>query len=156
MTMVQNAVVEHRLVKFEKAHDEQHAKSLDAIKARQKDASSRVRQRLIRRRTLKAHGGEKKESVKNIFDDDAAVREYECGLVSTDVALLGRPCIGIAPHEFPSVVRLTYAVAPGATSCVKASDELSNDWHAIPKEEDGTGQGRHSPHAYKCTRAGDE
>ena len=70
-----------------------------------------------------------------------SVREYECGLVSTDVALLGRPCIGIAPHEFPSVVRLTYAVAPGATSCVKASDELSNDWHAIPKEEDGTGQG---------------
>ena len=73
MTMVQNAVVEHRLVKFEKAHDEQHAKSLDAIKARQKDASSRVRQRLIRRRTLKEHGGEKKESAKNIFDDDSAV-----------------------------------------------------------------------------------
>jgi hypothetical protein len=86
MNMVQKAVVEDRLVKFEKAHDEQHAKSLDAIKARQKSASSRVRQRLIKRRTLKAGGGENKELAKvdeaALLEDDRRAEEIRIALKS--------------------------------------------------------------------------
>ena len=53
MDLVNKAVIEHKLVKFEKAHDEQHAKSLELILERKKAASSRVRQRLIDRRNSK-------------------------------------------------------------------------------------------------------
>jgi len=53
MDLVNKAVIEHKLVKFEKAHDEQHAKSLELILERKKAASSRVRQRLINRRNSK-------------------------------------------------------------------------------------------------------
>ena len=70
-----------------------------------------------------------------------SVREYECGLVSTDIAQLGRSCIGVAPHAFSNLVHLSFAVGEGATSCVKSSDEVSNDWHAIPKENDKSGSG---------------
>jgi hypothetical protein len=70
-----------------------------------------------------------------------SVREYECGLVSTDASLIGQSCIGVAPHTFSGSVQLKYKVGSGATSCVKSTDEVSNDWRGIPKTDEKTGDG---------------
>ena len=70
-----------------------------------------------------------------------SVREYECGLVSTDASLIGQSCIGVAPHTFSGSVQLKYKVGSGATSCVKSTDEVSNDWRGIPTTDEKTGDG---------------
>ena len=61
-----------------------------------------------------------------------SVRSYECGLVSTNVAHLGQHCIGVVPHAFNEAVHLSYKVGHGATSCIKSSDEIQNDWRSVP------------------------
>lgn len=48
--MVNKAVTDQKVANFEKAHDEQHAKTLQSIRIKKKIASSRLQQRLIARR----------------------------------------------------------------------------------------------------------
>ena len=50
-------------------------------------------------------------------------------------------CIGVAPHAFAGSVQLQYKVGEGATTCVKSSDELANDWRGIPAVQENTGDG---------------
>ena len=86
LAFVNKAVTEHKLVKFEKAHDEQHAKSIELILERKKVASSRVRQRLINRRNNKIIRG-KKKSTKEELNEIERVRQILKEKIGTYVRL---------------------------------------------------------------------
>ena len=57
-----------------------------------------------------------------------SLRRYDCNLVSSDAGMIGRNCIAVGPHAFNEAVELKFAVSPRATSCIKSTDELSDNW----------------------------
>jgi hypothetical protein len=67
-----------------------------------------------------------------------SLRQYDCGLVSSDSGMIGRSCIGVDPHSFGAAVELRFAVSSKATSCIKASDELADNWAYIGSSESET------------------